>query len=132
MSMNIQYDSIYPCCSCVTHFMFLTNYQTLSVCVKVVRFPFFLVSEVNLWRYSGWKVDGPAANKPENWNDLSLSSIPIGLKCPHPWEYSEFGRKSPEAESLAMQESSALALLIFLQNQGACRGNPSFLAPQVH
>ena len=127
MSMNIQYDSIYPCCSCVTHFMFLTNYQTLSVCVKVVCFPFFLVSEVNLWRYSGWKVDGPAANKPENWNDLSLSSIPIGLKCPHPWEYSEFERKS----SARMQESSALALHIFLQNQGACRGNPSFLATQV-
>ena len=127
MSMDIQHDSIYPCCSCVTHIMFLTNNQTLSVRVKVVRFPFFLVSEVNLWRYSGWKVDGPAANKPENWNDLSLSSIPIGLKCPHPWEYSEFERKS----SARMQESSALALHIFLQNQGACRGNPSFLSPQV-
>ena len=127
MSMDIQHDSIYPCCSCVTHIMFLTNNQTLSVRVKVVRFPFFLVSEVNLWRYSGWKVDGPAANKPENWNDLSLSSIPIGLKCPHPWEYSEFERKS----SARMQESSALALHIFLQNQGTCRDNKSFLSPQV-
>ena len=127
MSMDIQHDSIYPCCSCVTHIMFLTDNQTLSVRVKVVRFPFFLVSEVNLWRYSGWKVDGPAANKPENWNDLSLSSIPIGLKCPHPWEYSEFERKS----SARMQESSALTLHIFLQNQRACRDNTSFLSPQV-